>query len=730
MAYGINGTIQRFRDPREYNGGSLASTRQWSHRWSQIWSVNSPIVHSALITGLNEDEEPSPTNYNAGTEKGDVVNVVFDVYEIISILDAPIFPTDFTLVASIRKSRDLRNISNKDKSLGGDGTQVESGHIFTVDISEVCKDLLSYSLLPHGKGTYTDWRYGGLNGGARPQDNLPQNVMVDDFIVTKNGAFRKIQVHMRTEIIDDKGVIREATAAGSSKDSNGSYVIINNAPDYDTSQFLSVNMSTVNLLQRGYGTSSSYPRICQSICPNYNFPLNNSTPESTIEEGKRLAKDVRMDENSEVLSFILSESNNVGVYVSASNPEALPADPLNTSDLIDDYFMEINAFDSTGAFVRSARLYDWNQCMRPRTDFPGGNNPDPAAVTNVWPRQCMQPMTQNISPVFINANCIHNSSTIKDIWENGGETYTRYRIDTDGVISSPELALFLNDEIAYYSISGTSITTTQGNGQGVTKTSMFEHRWYKIDRDRERASPDYRVAGGAYAGIYYTELRTDFATNAYKIRCKGLFWNQPIRSFVRMYWLNKAGGIDSYTFKGDAKISYNSNKDIILRAEGDRHDLGVGMTWGTSPAPYPSSNAPTTGYYQSDTLRGSNVYNGGLEVLNVDSTKSGSVFSLPLNQVKAEWLREIISSPNVWTEYSSQQTGVSNEPTFYKTYYRSLSNIESGQGVLTDGRHPSNMDYTPIIITNSSFDVYDDSQGLVTVEIEYTHAHAVVTQRN
>ena len=729
MAYGINGTILRFRDPREYNDGSLLATRQYTHRWSDLWSVNSPIVHSVIVTGLNENEEPSATNYNAGTQKGDVVNVVFDVFEVISPLDSPVFPTDFTLVASIRKSRDLRNISNKDKPLGGDGAQVETGHVFTVDISEVCKDLLSYSLLPHGKGTYTDWRYGGLNGGARPQDNLAQNVMTDDFIVTKNGSFRFVQVRMRTEIIDNNGVIHEATAAGSTKASNGAYMIINNAPDYDTSQFVSVNSHTGSLIQRGYGSSSSYPRICQSFCPNYDFYSANATPESTIENGKKKAKDVRMDENSEVLHFLMREGNNLSIYGSLSNPEGVTWNPLNTSDLIDDYFMEINAFDSTGAFVRSARLYDWNQCMRPRTDFPGGNSPNPAAATNLWPRSQKQPMAQNISPVFINANCIHNSSAVKDIWENGGETYTRYRIDTDGVISSPELSLFLNDEIAYYSIGGTSITTTQGNGQGVTKKNMFETRWYKIDRDRERASPNYSVAGGTYAGVYYTELRTDYATNVNKIRCKGLFWNQPTRPFVRMYWLNKAGGIDAYTFKGDAKISYNSNKDIILRAEGDRHDIGVGVTSGTFPAPYPSNNAPTTGYYQSDTLRGSNVYNGGLEVLNVDSTKSGSVFSLPLNQVKAEWLREIISSPNVWTEYSAQQTGIDN-PTFYKTYYRSLSNIQNLQGILTDGRHPSNMDYTPIIITNSSFDVYDDSQGLVTVEIEYTHAHAVVTQRN
>ena len=60
--------------------------------------------------------------------------------------------------------------------------------------------------------------------------------------------------------------------------------------------------------------------------------------------------------------------------------------------------------------------------------------------------------------------------------------------------------------------------------------------------------------------------------------------------------------------------------------------------------------------------------------------------------------------------------------------YRSLSNNESGNN--QDGRTPNNNEYVPIVITSSSFDTYDTAKGLVIVTLEYTHSHAVTTQRN
>ena len=710
MSYGINGTLIRLQDP--YGDVGLNRVRNYTGSYSNTWSVNYPIMHSVYWnSGLTEAQEPSPANFTS--PNGDVVNIIFDVYQCSSTQDTTVFPSDWTLVSSIRKSRDIRNISQKDRINGGDGVEINYGHIFTVDISEVCKDLLSYSLLPHGKGTYADYRYGGLNGGAAQQDNLAQPVWSDNFILTKNGTYRNIRVQYRAEIIDGDGIIREATDAGSVLDSERAYAIINSATDFDSNIVASPWTHASIFVQLGWGTANTYPRQHMSLCPNWNY-------NSSYNHGITRAKSVRMTENMEALYWVQGTVNNYTIWSNPSsnpNPENSAWASANTSDLVDDAYMDIRAYDKDGVFLRNARLYDWNQNLINRTTING--------VTDVWPRAHYRPCVQNISPVFINANCIHILSTIKDIWENGGETYTRRRIDVDGVTANAANALFLNDEVASYSISGVSITTTQGSGQGVAKNNFFEYRWYKIDRDRELTISS-KNTGAYYRGIYYTELRTDFLTNDDKIRCKGLNWANREVPYFRVYWLNKAGGIDAHTFKGNSKISYNSTKDVILRPEPNPRAVGFGYSQSTYPSPYPSANAPVTGSYQSDTMRGGDVYHGGMEVLDVNATKSGTFSSLPLYQMKAEWLREIISSPNVWTERIT--TNVNETATFYNVAYRSISNINSGNNM--DGRTPSNMQYIPIIITSSEVDIYDEEKGLVSISFDYTHGHGVVTQRN
>ena len=154
MAYGINGALTVGIEP---NGSYLSSpnrARSWTGSYSSIWSVNEPIRISIKWSGLNENQEPSADNYDTSNQEGDVVNILFEVYQI-SDSDGATFPDDWTKVGTIRKSRDIRNISQRDRVNGGDGLETSAGHIFTVDISEMCSDLLSYSLVPHGKGTYT-----------------------------------------------------------------------------------------------------------------------------------------------------------------------------------------------------------------------------------------------------------------------------------------------------------------------------------------------------------------------------------------------------------------------------------------------------------------------------------------------------------------------------------------------------------------------------------------------
>jgi len=710
MGYGINGAMQMGQDPYGYDSGSYNRLRNYVGSYQNMWCVNLPIVVSVNWNGLYENQEPSPANFSSGD--GDIVNVIFDVYQI-SDTDGAAWPDDWTLVGSIRKSRDIRNISQEDRVNGGDGVLTSLGHIFTVDISELCRDLLSYSLVPHGKGTWTSTFFGGLNGGAEQQGNRFVSVWQDQFIVTKNGSFRKIKVRIRTEIIDGDGIIREATESGSIKESNSTICIINNAPDFDEATVAGYRNLPSSFVHLGWGTSNRYFRSFMTNCKNgywggsnFNY-LGNS-------------KDVRMDEAAEYLQWVMGTVNNYSIYNSGfdSGNGETKYGTGNTSDLSGDVWIKVRAKNAAGAVIREARLYDWNHNLRPRETING--------ITGMWPRSHYRMCSQNISPVFINANCILETSTTKESWELSGTTYTRDMIDNQGY-ASDKTALFLNDDVYYYDVAIYNQTTTSGNGTGVLKR-LSEIRYYKIDRSGIVLNVPVANAGDAYAGIYYTELRSDQMTLPHPIRCKGfrsaglgITNNMP---YFRIYWLNKCGGIDSYTIKGHKSMTYNAQRDVIQRKEPNPFDVRYGRS--DTKNPYPGDNRTTTGAYQSDYMGNSMNHKGGLEVLNVNSTRSGKVTTLPLNIAKAGWLREVLTSPNVWTEYLT--VPIDNTGLFGRINYRGVNDLEDGSNV--DGRTPNNMEYVPIIITSSSMDIYDESKGLTTMTFEYTHSHAIVTQRN
>jgi len=715
MSYGINGTLSVGIDPYGYGENSKNRDRQYVASYSGIWSVNEPIVISAYWNGLYENQEPLASNYSGGN--GDIVNIIFDVYQISEASGAT-FPDDWTLIGSIRKSRDVRNISERDRIDGGDGVSTSVGHIFTVDISEMCRDLLSYSLVPHGKGTFTSTFFGGLNGGAEQQGNRFQPVWADNFIVTKNGAWRRIKVRMRSEIIKDDGLIVEATAAGSIKSTNSTITILNTALDYDGSQPAGRHMNTSAFQHLGWGTSNRYVRSFQTLCNNGLWGGSNLYGTSLWNQ----AKEVRMDEAAEFLQWMQGTSNNYSIWHSEFDAAAGETQygSNNTSDLATDNYILVQAYDNNLTLIRSGYLYDFTQNYKPKETING--------ITDVWPRGQYRMCAQNISPVFINANIIHADSTVKDIWENGGETYTRRLIDVDGN-ASDKTALFLNDDIYYYRLSLNGKTTTQGNGTGVLKR-YSEYRYFKIDRER-MLNTGGANSGDRYAGIYYTELRSDQMTLAHPVRCKGLRWASVMPNqdtYFRIHWLNKAGGIDSYTIKGQKSITYNAEKDIIQRKEPNRFDWRTGYSSASYEYPYPSSNAPTTGNYLSDYMGGSMNHKGGREVLTVNATKSGRVTTRPMAQDKADWLREILTSPNVWTENLTTKSTSTSAALYNKIAYRGVSDIGDGNNM--DGRTPNNMEYVPIIITSSSVDTYDEEKGLTTMTFEYVHSHAVVTQRN
>jgi hypothetical protein len=109
-------------------------------------------------------------------------------------------------------------------------------------------------------------------------------------------------------------------------------------------------------------------------------------------------------------------------------------------------------------------------------------------------------------------------------------------------------------------------------------------------------------------------------------------------------------------------------------------------------------------------MRGGNIYKGGREVLNVNAQKNNSVYTEPLNNVTAQWLQEIMTSPNVWIEMDTDATKFAND--------------------VNPNQRPSNKGYIPVIITNSDVETVNQEAGLVKFNIEYTLSHKVQTQRN
>jgi hypothetical protein len=195
-----------------------------------------------------------------------------------------------------------------------------------------------------------------------------------------------------------------------------------------------------------------------------------------------------------------------------------------------------------------------------------------------------------------------------------------------------------------------------------TPLLMSEYRWYKVDREDEKLPYNY----------------------------------------VRFHWLNRMGGIDSYTAKRNVLESISISRDTIETKSADR-------TWYQNSVDGQNATIPNADYI-SNTMRGGNLYKGGREVLNVNAQRNNSVYTEPLNKNTANWLEEIMTSPNVWIEMDTDATAKGNSINPYQ--------------------RPSDKGYIPVIITNSDVETVNQETGLVKFNIEYTLSHKVQTQRN
>ena len=609
MAITINGATSWGIVPYDDATSNLA-TMSYDYRNNFLKSANDPLRYqiqwfSSVGGTVTEGTEPNKDNWtgatpDASTGAGDLVNVIFKVYTTTD--NSLTYPTSWDLIGTIKKSRDIAN----KKYLGGG---VPSGHRFTIDISQLVADQLSYSLVPINKGTWQSYEWGGMNGGLTMQDNViggtaAAGSAISSYNVSPNGTFRKLRITTTYEVINGAGDLVTPTETSSSNEIS----VINSVNQFGNDDVYYYQQ----FLHNEWAANSAKAKRFNTNCPNWYTDENYNTV--------ALNKKVRMDEQAEWLYWYVSNTFNEG-------------DPTDYYNLVEIYG---KTFTADGNLENEFVLADFTTAL----DL---NN------ATSFAHEQKRMLVQNVSPDFINNNAFvpQNSSQ-----EGLPIPYTTSISPITA--STHRYRLYFRGH--YYS---------QVLGNVWTSVRHSAVNWYEIDREDE---------------------------------------NIPY-GYVRFHWLNRMGGIDSYTAKRNVMEGLTINREVIERKSGDR-------TWGQADSYYNGSTETSvdSAAYISDTMRGGDIYKGGREVTNVSADRVQSVYTEPLNKSTAGWLEEIMTSPNVWIEMDKEGTKRNNTQNPYL--------------------RPSTKGYIPVIITNSDIETVSQENSLVKFNIEYTLAHKVVTQRN
>ncbi len=252
-----------------------------SYEWRAnfLKSANTQMRYQVMWNGLNENQAPSKANFNANNNKGDIINMVFKVYATTEY-PYPVTFDSWDLVATIKKTRDIANKSY-DTTAPSNETPLTFQR-FTIDISQLCQDLLSYSLVPINKGTWQASEWGGMNGGQTKQDNVTETI--SDYNVSRNGTYRHIFVTAIPEVILANGTIEEVT--GQNPLQFRKIAVINSVAQYEQQDIF---YNKKYIVQK-YAANPNFPRGFMSLCPN--FTQTTNAP---------FLKQVREDEEAEWL---------------------------------------------------------------------------------------------------------------------------------------------------------------------------------------------------------------------------------------------------------------------------------------------------------------------------------------------------------------------------------------------------------------------------------------------
>ena len=410
--------------PLNWSNSNLA-TMSYGYRSNYLKSANDQIRYQVQwFGGMNEGTEPSAANWT-GTA-GDVVNVVFEV-------ETSVDSTNWNTIGTIKKSRD---IANQRYATGA----TANGHRFTIDVSQLVSDQLSYSLCPINKGTWQSSFYGGMNGGLTMQDNVigataASGNPVSSYNVSENGTFRRLRVSATFQVINGDG---EIISGGYKLSSPPTVAVINSVNQFerDTVYY------NQQFMHNEYTNTATSPKRFLTRCPNWYY--------STAENKVAYHKSVRMDEEAEFLQW----------YVRGSFPASDP-DPTNENyNLLELYG---TAYDYDGTQTNFV-MADFNSILK--------NNSGQYSATQFSEYQNRM-LIQNVSPAFINANA------------KVPQEQTRPYIATVSPITA---------STKKYSLHYRGVWKSQATGGG-SGTWLNERlgasNWYEIDRENENIPYGY-----------------------------------------------------------------------------------------------------------------------------------------------------------------------------------------------------------------------------------------------
>ena len=582
----INGTARWGIVPYDTTGSQLSYLTQL-FRANYLKSANDQLRYELVISGRGESIEPHA--------EGDVVNVIFKI-------ETSVTGNYWTTIGTIKKSRDIANKKYREGNL-------PAGYRFTIDVSQLVSDQLSYSLCPINKGTWQSNYYGGMNGGITMQDNvinkdaITGGSAISEYNVSDNGTFRRVKVSATFEIIGNS-------------DNNGALELATNTAK--EAPILTV-INSVNQFERD---SVYYHKYVIGLYGGYNFLTRCPNWRGGV-VSEDFKKPVRIDEQAEWLQF----------YIRRNYSKEIRGAGLD--DNVGATAIKIVTYNSSG-IENTFYLRDFEDNLITTTTGDTIVYTHPANYQN-------QMFIQNISPSYI---------------INSGKVYSK----TNSRASYPYWNSYTGETITSNTIYYTASLTKQGMWSPYNEKIASQAYYYTIDRESE---------------------------------------NIPY-GFVRFHWLNSLGGTDSYTAKRDVLEGLNISRDAVERKSGDR-------TWYQANENHDGVVSPNSNYI-SDTMRGGDIYKGGREVTNVNAERVQSVYTEPLNKSVANWLEEIMLSPNVWIEKDTEATKMGNTRNPYL--------------------RPSTKEYIPVIITNSDIETVNQAEGLVKFNIEYTLSHKIITQRN